>query len=48
MTYENFLPIVEFPWIEELNIGHSIIADALFIVMYDSVSRMVRKIKREK
>lgn len=40
LTYQNVHPIVEIPEIEELNIGHSIVANATFIGMNEAVRRM--------
>jgi pyridoxine 5-phosphate synthase len=41
LTYQNVSEIVKIKEIEELNIGHSIIANAIFLGLYESV----RKIK---
>jgi pyridoxine 5-phosphate synthase len=42
LTYQNVAPIVEIPEIEELNIGHSIVANAAFMGMENAVRRMKR------
>jgi len=44
LTYRNVLPIAGIPQIEELNIGHSIIARALFVGMEVAVREMVNLI----
>jgi pyridoxine 5-phosphate synthase len=41
LTYHNVHPIVLIPEIEELNIGHSIIARAVFAGIEQAVSEMV-------
>ena len=46
LTYHNVLPIVQIPEIEELNIGHSIIARALFVGVERAVREMVELLKR--
>lgn len=46
LTYHNVLPIVQIPEIEELNIGHSIIARALFVGIERAVREMVELLKR--
>ena len=46
LTYQNVHPIVAIKEIEELNIGHSIIANAAFIGMNEAVRRMKLLIKR--
>ena len=40
LTYQNISPIAAIPEIEELNIGHSIIANAAFLGMEEAVRRM--------
>ena len=40
LTYQNIFPIAAIPEIEELNIGHSIIANAAFLGMEEAVRRM--------
>jgi pyridoxine 5-phosphate synthase len=44
LTYQNVSPIAEIEEIEELNIGHSIIANAAFIGLSDAVKQMKRLI----
>ena len=40
LTYQNVLPIVSIQEIEELNIGHSIIANAAFLGLQEAVQKM--------
>ena len=40
LTYENVQPVAAIPEIEELNIGHSIVSNALFWGMEEAVRRM--------
>ena len=40
LTLDNVAPIAAIPQIRELNIGHSIVADALFVGLADAVKRM--------
>lgn len=40
LTYRNVRPIAELPDVEELNIGHSIVARAIFVGMEAAVSEM--------
>ena len=40
LTYQNVLPIVAIQEIEELNIGHSIIANAAFLGLREAVQKM--------
>ena len=42
---ENVTPIAQIPQIHELNIGHSIIADAVFIGLAEAVKQMKAVIK---
>ncbi|OQX83418.1 MAG: pyridoxine 5'-phosphate synthase [Candidatus Latescibacteria bacterium 4484_7] len=46
LTYHNVLPIVEIEEIEELNIGHSIIARSVFVGIERAVREMIELIKR--
>jgi len=46
LTYHNVHPIVEIEEIEELNIGHSIIARAIFVGIERAVREMVELLKR--
>jgi pyridoxine 5-phosphate synthase len=46
LTYQNVHPIVDIPEIEELNIGHSIVANAAFIGMSEAVRRMKKLISK--
>jgi pyridoxine 5-phosphate synthase len=45
LTYENVRPVAAIPEIEELNIGHSIISNAVFWGLEEAVRRMVRLVK---
>jgi pyridoxine 5-phosphate synthase len=45
LTIHNVTPIAQIPEIEELNIGHALIADSIFIGLHDSVARMKYKIQ---
>src|SRR5947207_3226053 len=40
LTYENVQPVAAIPEIEELNIGHSIVSNAVFWGMEEAVRRM--------
>ena len=42
LTYQNVAPVAAIPEIEELNIGHSIVSNAVFWGMEDAVRRMRR------
>jgi len=46
LTYHNVRPIVEIQEIEELNIGHSIIARAIFVGIEQAVREMAALLKR--
>jgi pyridoxine 5-phosphate synthase len=46
LTYQNIHPIVNITEIEELNIGHSIVANATFMGIGEAVRRMKALIKR--
>ena len=46
LTYENVHPVAAIPEIEELNIGHSVIARAVFTGMERSVKDMSRILRR--
>ena len=46
LTYQNVQPVARVPEIEELNIGHSIVSNAVFLGMEEAVRRMVRLVKR--
>ncbi len=41
LTYENVIPVAALPWVEELNIGHSVVARAVFV----GLERAVREMK---
>ena len=40
LTYDNVQPVARIPEIEELNIGHSIVSNAIFLGMEEAVRRM--------
>jgi len=40
LTYENVQPVAAIPEIEELNIGHSIVSNAIFLGIEEAVRRM--------
>ncbi len=44
LTYKNVKPIAQIEEIEELNIGHSIVANAILLGMKEAVEKMVRLI----
>jgi pyridoxine 5-phosphate synthase len=44
LTYKNVKPVAEIPEIEELNIGHSIVANAILKGMKEAVQEMIRLI----
>ncbi|SRR4051812_33807124 len=46
LTYQNVQPVAAIPEIEELNIGHSIVSNAVFWGMEDAVRRMVQLVRR--
>jgi pyridoxine 5-phosphate synthase len=46
LTYQNVQPVAAIPEIEELNIGHSIVSNAVFGGMEDAVRRMAQLVKR--
>ena len=46
LTYENVTPVAAMPEIEELNIGHSIVARAMFTGMESAVRDMAEVIRR--
>lgn len=48
LNYRNVKPIAQIPEIEELNIGHAIIAKAIFIGLDKAVREMKELIKKEK
>lgn len=45
LTYQNIFPIVKMPEIQELNIGHSIVANAAFMGLGEAVRRMKELLK---
>src|SRR5882762_7202104 len=47
LTYQNVRPVAAIPEIEELNIGHSIVSNAVFWGMEEAVRRMVQLVKRQ-
>ena len=46
LTYQNVQPVAAIPEIEELNIGHSIVSNAVFWGIEEAVQRMVQLVKR--
>ncbi|BBB32635.1 pyridoxine 5-phosphate synthase [Thermotomaculum hydrothermale] len=48
LNYRNVKPIAQIPEIEELNIGHAIIARAIFVGLDKAVREMKELIKKEK
>jgi pyridoxine 5-phosphate synthase len=46
LTYQNVHPVAAIPEIEELNIGHSIVSNAVFWGLEEAVRRMVQLVKR--
>ena len=45
LTYHNVLPVASIPNMQELNIGHSIVARALMVGMKEAVAEMKRLLK---
>ena len=45
LHYENIEPIVRIPQLVELNIGHSIVAHALFVGLHKAVADMLKLMK---
>jgi len=45
LTYQNVHPVAAIPEIEELNIGHSIVSNAVFWGLEEAVRRMVQLVK---
>lgn len=41
LNYKNIIPVLSIPQIEEFNIGHAIIARAVFVGLYQAVREMV-------
>jgi len=46
LTYQNVQPVAAIPEIEELNIGHSIVSNAVFWGMEEAVRRMAQLVKQ--
>lgn len=46
LNYENVGPVAAIPEIVELNIGHHLVGEAIFVGLYDSVKRMRETIDR--
>ncbi len=40
LSYENVGPVAAMPWIVELNIGHFLIGEAIFLGLEESIARM--------
>lgn len=45
LTYQNVQPVAAIPEIEELNIGHSIVSNAVFLGMEEAVRRMKKLVE---
>ncbi|MDD5704324.1 MAG: pyridoxine 5'-phosphate synthase [Kiritimatiellae bacterium] len=45
LTLENVGPILRLPWLDTLNIGHSIVAHAIFVGLEAAVRAMLAKLK---
>ena len=45
LNYQNVVPIIRIPKIEELNIGHSIISRAVMVGLEEAVREMIELIK---
>ncbi len=48
LTYENVKPVASIPFVEELNIGHSIISRAVFVGLERAVKEMLNLIRSKK
>jgi len=46
LSLSNVLPVARLPWIHELNIGHSLIADALFVGLKQAVLDMLNVLSK--
>lgn len=46
LTLENVTPILKIPGLDTLNIGHSIVAHAVFVGLENAVKEMLKKINR--
>ncbi|SMO78923.1 pyridoxine 5'-phosphate synthase [Balnearium lithotrophicum] len=46
LTYKNVKKVVEIPEIEELNIGHSIVANAVLLGLKEAVEKMIKLINK--
>ena len=44
LTYKNVKPVAEIPEVEELNIGHSIVANAVLLGLKEAVEKMLKLI----
>jgi pyridoxine 5-phosphate synthase len=40
LDYDNVVPVASIPEIVELNIGHYLVGEALFVGLFDSIARM--------
>jgi len=48
LDYENVKPVAKLPYVEELNIGHSIISRAVFVGVREAVREMCKLIRKAK
>jgi len=46
LHYVNLLDLLNLPWLEELNIGHSIVSRALFVGMEQAVGEMLQLMRK--
>ena len=46
LHYANLLDLLKVPWLEELNIGHSIVSRALFVGMEQAVDEMLQLMRQ--
>ncbi len=46
LDYENVIPVAKLPYLEELNIGHSIVARSIFVGLKNAVSEMRALIRK--
>lgn len=46
LNYQNVIPVVQLPYMEELNIGHAIVSHSIFVGMRNAVSKMCTLIRK--